>query len=99
MKRYRISARFVDEALVPARALDCDYHGDNDEAEFVTTDGVVVKLKFICTMNNADDWCRDSLEAYCEINYKRPFDQIEYMWVDKLGRLDDWWHVVKMKRI
>lgn len=99
MKKYRISARFVGEALIPALALDCDFKGDNKDASFVTSDGVTVKLVFLSTMNNAQDFCEELLEHYCRTKYGMSFRRIEDMWSDRLGRLDDWWHVIKMERI
>lgn len=99
MRKYRISARFVEEALIPAEALDCDFKGDNKDAIFITNDGITVRLVFLSTMNNAKDFCEDRLEYYCRGKYGMSFRQFENRWADRLGRLEDWWHIIKMERV
>lgn len=99
MKRYRLNAKYVDEALLPARAFGYDFKGDNINAEFETSDGLIVKLEFVSTMNNTDGFCKDFLESFCNRRYGMTLQQYEYHWIDRLDRLDDWWHIVKMVKV
>lgn len=99
MKSYRISTKYIQEALIPAMALDCDFHGDNASATFVTRDGHNVRLEFQNTMNNNGGFCEERLQSYCLEKYGMSFRRYEEMWVDRLGGLDNWWHVVKMVEV
>lgn len=98
---YRISCKFADEVLVPANAIDGKFYlGPHVEAlELLTIDGVPAWAEFIRTLNNKDGIFDAELDDYCQEKFGTPFDYFRKIWYSRLGRVDDYWHFIKLKKI
>lgn len=90
-----IQTRYVEEALIPDNAFSGAYNG-----EFKTNDGVIVKLKFMMTMDNKNQRYFDLLDDYCHRHYGMGFTRYESEWYWRSsGDLSDFWHIIKMEKV
>lgn len=80
---------------MPANAVGRAYPTD----EFVTLDNVRCHLEFHSTCNNQDGMFDDRLDQECLRLYGCHFDTIKSIWISRLGRLDDYWHTVRMVKM
>lgn len=96
--QYRIDAKSAAYILCPANALGYDfYHKSPDVCpELVTNDGIAHKCEFISTWNDVGGVYEDEFESVCQRIYGIPFASIRSMWIGRLGRLDDFWHLIKL---
>lgn len=91
----KIDCKFADVLIVPHNAvnpsaIDCLYE---------TRDGVVCRLAFESGVNNEGGQFDDFMERKCKELYGCGFSSIKSLWLGRLGRLDDYWHLVKMIKI
>ena len=96
--QYRILARSADYVFCPANAIEDEFYhrGQNVIPELVSTDGVIHKPTFIGTWNNTGGVYEDEFEDICQRRYQMPFVSIRSMWIGRLGRLDNYWHLIKL---
>ena len=96
--RYYINAKSAEYVFCPANAIEYEfYHRDPYVIpELVTTDGVAHKAEFIGTWNNVGDVYEDEFENICKMYYGAPFMSIKSVWIGRLGKLDDYWHLIKL---
>lgn len=88
-----LQCKFKEFILLPANAID------TKENEFRTTDGVDVSVKFISTWNNKDGQYDEQLDELCIREYGTPFVTIRSIWIGRLGRADEYWHLIKLTRV
>ena len=78
--------------LAPANAII-------DAETYETTDGITCRLKYISTWNNSDGSYDGELEDVCQHRFGCPFSTIRSIWISRLGRVDVYWHLVKMIKL
>lgn len=89
----RIDCRFAERVIVPSNGINAT------DKEVSTSDGQKVKLKFIGTWNNEEGRFNDELDDICLRFWGVPFITMRSIWVSRLGRVSDFWHIVEMVRI
>lgn len=99
--QYSIMAKPTEYIFCPANAIDEQfYHRDSYIIpELVTTDGVAHRATFIGTWNNRGGVYEDEFENICQKRYGVPFMNIRSMWIGRLDKLDDYWHLIKLEKI
>ena len=80
---------------MPDNAVNRAYRDD----EFETLDGVKCRMEFQMTCNNKNGMFDDSLDMDCLRYYGCHFQTIKSIWIGRLGRLDDYWHLVKLIKL
>ena len=97
-EQYYIQAKSSEWILCPANAIAREFYtrAPNIEPELVTNDGVIHKCQFVSTWNNRDGVYEDEFECVCQRLYNMSFESIRSMWIGRLGRLDDYWHLIKL---
>lgn len=98
---YRINCKFADEVLVPANAIAGEFYlrPPAEVPELLTADGAPTMAEFIRTLNNKDGMFDAELEQYCQDRFGMTFDYFRKIWYSRLGRVDDYWHFIKLKKI
>lgn len=96
--QYRIQAKPAEYILCPANAIEHVFYnrGQNIIPELVTADGSVHKCTFIGTWNNSGGIYEDELDGVCQRKYGVPFVSIRSVWIGRLGKIDDYWHLIKL---
>lgn len=87
----KISAKFAEKLLVPANGIEF--------GEVETFDGIKCRTEFLATWNNADGMFDEELEGVCQREYGCSFRAIKSIWIGRLGRLSDYWHLVKLIKL
>ena len=87
----KINCKFAEHLLVPANGIE---FGDVE-----TVDGVKCHTSFQATWNNRDGFFDDELESVSQKYYNCPFSTIKSIWISRLGRVDDFWNLVKLIKI
>lgn len=87
----KIQSKFVEYLLVPANGI---MHG-----EVETTDGEKCLVEFKTTWNNAGGFFDNELDSICQERYGCSFTAIKSIWFGRLGRLSDFWHLVKLIKL
>ena len=95
---YKIQAKSAEYILCPANAIEDDFYKRKDHSPFLlqTVDGVKHSVVFLCTWFNRGTMYDDELEATCQRYYGMTFEGIRSMWIGRLGRVDDYWHLIKL---
>lgn len=98
---YKIQAKFADLLLCPANAIERSFYGRNplDKVTFKTIDGVECKPEFLFTKNNEDGRFDDRLGFTCEDKWGIPFHTFRSLWYERLGYVEEYWHLIKLKRV
>lgn len=96
--QYRIKAKSADFIFCPANAIEDGFYNRNSYVlpELVTNDGHVHKCQFIGTWNNRGGVYDEEFENICQDKYGMPFLSVRSMWIGRLGRVDDFWHLIKL---
>lgn len=68
------------------------------ENQFKTSDGINVSVKFISTWNNKDGQYDEQLDGICNREYGAPFATIRSIWIGRLGKVDEYWHLIKLTK-
>ena len=87
----KIQSKFVEYLLVPANGIEF--------GEVETIDGVQCRTEFQATWNNGNGFFDDELESLCQDRYGCSFSSIKSIWFGRLGRLSDYWHLVKLIKL
>lgn len=98
VRRYKIRAKSAEYILCPANAIEGDFYKRNPDDPFLlqTVDGAEHNATFICSWCNRDCAYDEELEAVCQKYYGMTFESIRSMWIGRLGRVDDYWHLIKL---
>lgn len=80
--------------MAPANALQAGMN-----AEYVTADGVKVRVEPQTTWNNNDGAYDDELETMSQSLFKCSFKFVKSLWIGRLGVLSDYWHLIKLIKI
>lgn len=83
---------YKERALFPDSVF-----GEMKTRDYVTKDGVNVRITFRGVFDNRDGGSRDILERVCMKIYGAPYKAVERRWSLNY-RIDGWWHLVEMKR-
>lgn len=87
----KIRAKFAEKLLVPANGIEF--------GEVETSDGIKCRTEFQATWNNADGMFDDELENICQREYGCSFQAIKSIWISRLTKVSDYWHLVKLIKI
>lgn len=93
---FRLAANYAEYIFCPDRAI-CE-HGDVDLIA-ILNDGTRASVTFVATWNNEGDYWREELDRVCMERYQYPFDSIREIWERRLGRLGNYWHLIKLEKI
>lgn len=103
IETFRIQTKFAPEVLVPSNAIDNTYWGrpyrSFVEMRFETLDGVIVRPEFTATWNLKEDSREDFMDEFCMSKWSIPFCNLSSVWTSRLGKLDNYWHYIKLTRI
>ena len=99
--RYRIESKFSDVVLLPSNAIEYSFYasGNGDSATFITLDDVICSARWISTWRNTDGQYDELLDSICQDRWKVPFVTIRSLWLSRLGRVDEFWHLIKLSRL
>lgn len=99
VKQYRIQAKFAEYVFCPANAIEYEFYNRDSCVipEFITNDGTTHRPTFISTWNNLDRVYEDEFEDICQKYYDEPFVTIRSIWIGRLDRIDDFWHLIKLE--
>ena len=95
---YGINAKSAEYILCPANAIADAFYKRNPDNPYrlKTVDGAEHIATFVCTWCNRDCTYDEELEATCQKYYGMTFEGIRSMWIGRLGRVDDYWHLIKL---
>lgn len=96
---FKIFCNFADEALVPHEAFERKFFErctPFTDQSFITNDGVKCNVEFIGTWAMVKD---GELDHTCESRWGCKFSAVRSMWIDRLMRVGDTWHLIRMTRI
>ena len=99
--RYRIESKFADVILLPSNAIESDFWTSEKgvKATFITSDDVICKARWLCTWRNFEGSYDDLLDSICTARWNAPFVTIRSLWLSRLGKVDEFWHLIKLERI
>lgn len=87
----KIKSKFVDFLLIPFNGI---LPGDVE-----TTDGVKCHVEYQTTWNNKDGLYDEDLDDVCQRRIGCPFSTVRSIWFSRLGKVDDYWHLIKMIKV
>lgn len=95
---YRIDAKPAEYIFCPANAIENEfYHRDPYIIPaLVTSEGNTHKARFIGTWNNSGGVYEEEFESICRKYYGMSFVSIRSLWIGRLGKLDNYWHLIKL---
>ena len=95
---YKIQAKSAEYILCPANAIEDAFYRRNpgNPYRLETIDGAEHSVVFLCTWFNRGTMYDDELEATCQKYYGMTFEGIRSMWIGRLCRVDDYWHLIKL---
>ena len=98
--QYKIEAKFNEYVLCPRNAIEYGFYTRNPSvlSELVTADGSVCEAEFIATWNDTGGVYDEEFDSICQSRFGAPFVSIRSIWISRLGRLDDYWHLIKLKK-
>lgn len=88
----QIQCKFVSRVVVPANALK------PEEYEYQTSDGIICRISYEIGWKIEDEWFLEELEDICQKIHGCSFETIKSLWFSRLGRLSDWWYVIKLTK-
>lgn len=90
-----LPSNFADVVLIPADSIQICPPGEVYE----TRDGERVKVKFLSTWNNVDGRYDNELNMICNKRWGIDFAYLRSMWISRLSKVDDFWHLIKLEKI
>lgn len=100
IETYRIQAKFASDVFFPSNAVEERFWkrdwNVNADIRFQTMDGKICVPKFISTTNNKDGWADERFDDFCQRMFNISFRQMRSLWFGRLGKLDYYWHWVKL---
>ena len=100
--RFRIDSKFTEFVFCPMNAVDSGFYSRTDfrqPVHFVTKDGVECVPEFVSGWNNEDGRYDGRFDELCQEHYGFPFRSIRSIWVSRLGRVENYWHLIKLTKI
>ena len=91
----KIPCKYAEFVLCPANAAKWNVGG---KTMVETTDGIVAEVEVQHTWNNRDGLYDGDLDAYSKTKFGIPFETIRSLWFGRLGVIDDYWHLIKLKK-
>lgn len=89
-----IKSKYTELLIAPTNAFP-----GGMGAEYVTTDGVAVRVEPHTTWKNDDGSYDDELDKLCQSLYDCSFRFIKSIWVGRLGEVSNYWNCVKLIKI
>lgn len=98
---YRIQAKFAPDIFFPSNALEERFweRSGYENVRFTTLDDKNCIPQFISTTNNRDGEYDSNFDDFCQRMFGLPFVNIKSMWISRLGKVDYYWHWVKLIKI
>lgn len=98
VRKYKIQAKSAEYILCPANAIEDAFYKRKADSPFLlkTADGAKHSVVFLCTWFNHGSVYDEELEAACQRYYGMTFEGIRSIWIGRLGRVDDFWHLIKL---
>ena len=95
-REFRLAANYAEYVLCPDRAI-----GEPGDVDLIAVlnDGTRAKVTFVTTWNNEGDYWLEELNRVCMERYQYPFGSIKEIWERRLGRLGNYWHLIKLEKI
>ena len=107
----KLPLKYSERAILPCAAIDSRYRdllcqckttADRQLINNViweTTDNRSVRVTFLATYNNSDNYYNEELDDLCKKCYgeKFSFDVVSEVWRKRLGRLDNYWDLIELK--
>lgn len=92
---YKIAAKSAPVILFPSNAVEPRFwkRSMTERYQFIGTDDVIYEPEFLHTWSRP---CEDLAEC-CETYFHMPFESMRSIWIARLGTLDDYWHLIRMK--
>ena len=90
----KIQSKFAEYLLAPVNA----FPGGFDQ-QVETMDGVQCEGRVICAWNNTDGQLDDSLDNESLRRYGCPFPVIRSIWMGRLGKVDNYWWLIKLVKL
>jgi len=100
-KYGKLSCRFAPEVLVPSNAIDGSFFlgAPADRYIFTTMDGHKCLGTFLASWKNSEDGHNDELQDFCMERFKCGFGTIRAIMASRLGKVEDYWHLIKLEEI
>ena len=89
----KIQSKFTEYLLAPSNAVPA---GDG---AYETLDGFKCLIEYQATWNNEDGRFDDELENTCRKLYNCSFNAIKSIWVGRIGKIEKFWHLIKLEKI
>ena len=85
----------------PANAIEEAFYKRPFQEDFllVTREGKMARATFCHTWNNAGGRYDKLFDELCLADYGMPFKSLCAIWFSRLGRLDDYWHLIKLEEV
>lgn len=90
----RILCKFSEYLIAPQNALSKGVIG-----EYETLDNVHCRAFLHTVWNNESGEFDDELEDICQAYYGCSFSLIKSIWISRLGKISNFWHLVKLEKI
>ena len=87
----KIKCKFAEWVLAPANAF-----GPAIAGEYQTEDGRLCQVMVHTVWNNTEGIFDNELDELCQEKFGFPFKTIRSVWISRLDRVDNYWHLVKM---
>jgi hypothetical protein len=102
MSEHKLPLKYSDpegkgycDALMPSecrRGADCN-------GLFKCATGEVVKIHWCGTFNNERGWSEKDLENMSQRLYNWTFARVRSNWIARLGKVEDWWDLIKLYKV
>lgn len=89
----KIASKYTETLIAPWNAFVGFPAGECE-----TIDGVRCTCKAVCTWNNADGGFDEEIDYLCQKYYGCSFQAIKSIWIGRLGRVSNVWHMVKLNK-
>ena len=86
----KIQSKYNEFVLMPSNAIA------PNSFECETMDGIICRIEYQTTWNNSDGEYDAELEEECQKRYGCSFAAIRSIWMGRIGKIDGFWHLVKM---
>lgn len=91
---HKIKCKYAEYMMAPFNAFPAGMG-----AQYETTDGVLCDLEMCSSWNNDRGDYDDEFDYVCQKNFGCSFSAIRSIWISRLGKVDDYWHLVKLVKV
>ena len=87
-----IQCKYNEKVLVPD-------NGIAGTGQYMTLDGQTVLVRLVGCWNNTGGYYEEELDALCQKEWGISFQALRSIWIGRLGRVGNYWHVIEMTKI